>query len=140
LFLFVGGDAGEYSQVSSIYPVLLVHDERMGTAGLGRFLDQEFRRSLGVTPAPIYIHPLIVMTIGDLENLATSVEGFSLRDFLRAYSIANPERMRSVHNFMATSDRFSGLIRPSQDLMEATRDLGERIKAALFPRKPTAAD
>jgi hypothetical protein len=134
------GDAGEYSQVNSIYPVLLVHDERMGTAGLGRFLDQEFRRSLGVTPAPIYIHPLIVMTIGDLENLATSVEGFSLRDFLHAYSIANPERMRSVHNFMATSDQFSGLIRPSKDLMEATRDLGEKIKAALFPRKPTATD
>ena len=80
------------------------------------------------------------MTIGDLENLATSVEGFSLRDFLHAYSIANPERMRSVHNFMATSDQFSGLIRPSKDLMEATRDLGEKIKAALFPRKPTATD
>jgi len=134
------GDAGEYSQVKTIYPVLLVHDERMGTAGLGRFLDQEFRRSLGVTPVGVYIHPLIVMTVGDLENLATSVEGFSLRDFLHAYSLANPERMRSAHNFMATSERFSGLIRPSKDLVDTTYALGERIKAALFPRKPGASD
>jgi hypothetical protein len=129
------GESGEYTLVREIYPVLLVHDERMGTAGLGRFLDQEFRQALGVTPEKIHIHPLIVMTVGDLENLATSVEGFGLRDFLRDYSVANPERMRSVHNFMATSERYSGLIRPSQDLMDATFALGERIKAELFPQK-----
>ncbi len=127
------GEQGEYSLLETIYPVLLVHDERMAAAGTGRFLDEEFRRVLGVTAGKIHVHPLIVMTIADLENLATSIEGFSLREFLKAYSAAHSDRMQSVHNFMATSPEFAGRNRPSKDVMEATFALGERIKAELFP-------
>jgi hypothetical protein len=129
------GEGVDYSHLKAIYPVLLVHDDRMGVAGMGKFLDEEFKCALNVDSEQIYVHPLIVLTITDLENLATSVEGFSLREFLHAYSVANPERLRSVRNFMATSPEFVGKIRPSREVMEATFALGERIKAELFPPK-----
>jgi hypothetical protein len=129
------GEGVDYSHLKAVYPVLLVHDDRMGVAGMGKFLDEEFKRALNIKSEQIYVHPLIVLTITDLENLATSVEGFSLREFLHAYSVANPERLRSVRNFMATSPEFVGKIRPSREVMEATFALGERIKAELFPRK-----
>jgi hypothetical protein len=109
----------------------------MATAGLGHFLDQEFRGLLGTTPNTVYIHPLIVMTIADLENLSTSIQAFSFGDFLHDYSIANPERMQSVHNFMSTSEPYASNIRAPQELIEATYTLGQSIKAALFPQNTT---
>lgn len=133
------GEDGEYRQVKEIYPVLLLHDERMAAPGTGQFLDEEFQRSLGTMVRGIYVHPLIVMTVEDLENLATSVEGFSLREFLKAYSLENPDRMRSVHNFMATSPKFADRIRPSKDVMDATFSLGEKIKAELFATTPASS-
>ncbi|MDP9007496.1 MAG: hypothetical protein M3N91_02110 [Pseudomonadota bacterium] len=128
------GEGVDYSRLRTIYPVLLVHDDRMGVAGMGKFLDDEFKRALNFRFEQIYVHPLIVMTITDLENLATSVEEFSLREFLQDYSIANPERLRSIRNFMATSPKYVGKIRPSREVVEATFAMGERIKAELFPR------
>ena len=128
------GEYGEYRFVKSIYPVLLVHDERMATAGLGHFLDQEFRGLLGTIPNTVYIHPLIVVTIADLENLSTSIQAFSFMDFLHDYSIANPERMQSVHNFLSTSEPYASNIRAPQELIEASYMLGQSIKAELFPK------
>ena len=130
-------DSVDYNYLKAIYPVLLVHDDRMGVAGMGKFLDDEFKRAL-IKSDQIYVHPLIVLTITDLENLSTSVEGFSLRELLHAYSVENPERMRTVRNFMATSPEFVGKIRPSKEVMEATLALGEKIKAQLFPSKANA--
>lgn len=54
------GERDEFSHLQAIYPVLTVHDERMAASGLGRFLDDEFRRLLGSTPLGVTVHPLIV--------------------------------------------------------------------------------
>jgi len=128
------GEGVDYAHLRAIYPVLLVHDDRMGAAGLGKFLDDEFKRVLNFKSDKIYVHSLMVMTITDLENLATSVEGFSLTEFLKDYSIENSERMRSVRNFMASSQRYVDKIRPSREILEASFALGEAIKAELFPK------
>jgi hypothetical protein len=74
--------------------------------------------------------------VNGLEQALADID--SLRDFLHAYSIANPERMRSVHNFMATSQEFAGRNRPSKEVMDATIALGDRIKEELLPAKTHA--
>jgi hypothetical protein len=126
------GEHDDFQHLTQIYPVLMVHDERMAAAGLGSFLDREFRQLLGDIPRKVFVHRLIVMTIADLENLASSVEYFSLMELLGAYSRQDPERMRSVHNFMATSEYASKIV-PSAGLIAATHDLMQIVKAALFP-------
>ena len=127
------GEGGIYRTVAALYPVLTVHDERMAASGLGKFLDAEFQRLLGPVPPGVYVHPLIIVTIADLENLTSSVENFSLRDFLAAYSSAHPDRMRSVHNFMATSD-FTAKIMPSKRLIAASEETMEMLRRELFPK------
>lgn len=97
------GPDQEYAQVVSVYPVLLVFDIRMAAPGIGRFLEKEFRNLLGSVPAGFFVHPLIILTISDLEHLVSGVESLSLQEVLRAYSSADPERVSSVHNFIATS-------------------------------------
>jgi hypothetical protein len=126
------GEHDDFQRLTHIYPVLMVHDERMAAAGLGSFLDREFRQLLGDIPRRIFVHRLIVMTIADLENLASSVEHFSLMELLGAYSRQDPERMRSVHNFMATSE-YAIKIVPSAGLIAATQDLMQIAKVELFP-------
>jgi hypothetical protein len=131
------GEHGEYRDVTALYPLLLVHDERLGAAGTGRFLDEEFRRALGMISGDVYVHPLIVMSIADLEHLVGSAAEFGLLEFLHAYSTGNPERMRSVHNFLATSPEFAGRIRPSSHVMKASYALGDEVKA-LFHGSPAS--
>ena len=136
---WVGADV-DYKHLKVIYPVLLVHDDRMGAAGLGRFLNEEFRRVLDAKSDKIYVHSLIIMTITDLENLATSIEGFSLTTFLNDYSRQNPERLRSIRNFMGSSNEYADKIRPSREIIQATYELAERIKSALFPKAKSNID
>jgi hypothetical protein len=130
------GDGGIYRDITLVYPVLTVHDERMAASGLGKFLDAEFQQLLGHVPRGIHVHPLIIVTIADLENLTSSVENFSLREFLAAYSSAHPDRMRSVHNFMATSS-FTAKIKPSRRLIAASEETMVMLRQQLFP-KPDA--
>jgi hypothetical protein len=129
------GDGNAYSDAAEIYPILTAYDERMGASGLGKFLDDEFQRLLGVVPPKITVHPLIVLTVGELENLTSSVEQFSLREFLGAYSRRHPDRMRSVHDFMARSE-FAEKIRPSQIVRDESERFMDIVKAELFPPKP----
>ena len=42
-------------------------------------------------------------TVGDLENLETPTASFAMRDLLQDYTRECPDRMRSLHQFMATS-------------------------------------
>jgi hypothetical protein len=44
------GASGEFAEAAKIYPVLVVHDERLGVPGSGKFLDDEFRSLLGTVP------------------------------------------------------------------------------------------
>jgi hypothetical protein len=49
--------------------VLVVHDERMGSPGVGVFLNRIFAELSGDVGTRVRVAPLIVMTIHDLEKL-----------------------------------------------------------------------
>jgi hypothetical protein len=76
------GASGEFAEAAKIYPVLVVHDERLGVPGSGKFLDDEFKSLLGMVPPDVVVAPLTIMTIGDLENLETSDTELGLRELL----------------------------------------------------------
>jgi len=118
----------DFSQAERIYPVLLVHDQLLDAPVHGQFLAGEFQRALYPDKAPrigdmqkgrFRITPLILMTIEDLENLETSTRHFALRDLLCEYSAACPDRMESLHDFIARSS-FGREIRYSQSLAAKT--------------------
>jgi hypothetical protein len=132
------GQDGEYRAIRALYPVLLVFDQRMGAPGLGHFLNVEFRRLLGTVPQDVFVHPLIILTIGDLEHLVSAVESLSLEAFLRAYSAADPDRLSSVHNFIAHSD-YLNAVRESSVLSEVMEDFMSAARAELRPSEPSAA-
>jgi hypothetical protein len=124
---------GEFARAEIIYPVLVVHDERLGIPGSGKFLDDEFISLLGPVQRGVTVAPLTIMTVGDLENLETSTASFALRDLLRDYTRECPDRMRSLHQFMATSPVFAARLRPSQRVRDASEELMRRMKINLFP-------
>jgi hypothetical protein len=124
------GPDQEYAQVTSSYPILLVFDARMAAPGVGRFLEKEFRALLGTVPSGFFVHPLIILTVADLEHLISGVESLSLEAFLRAYSMADPERLSSVHNFIATSS-YLNQVRSSPILEELTEELMAAARAEL---------
>jgi hypothetical protein len=127
------GVSSEFAEAAKIYPVLVVHDERLGVPGSGKFLDNEFKSLLGMVPSGVVVAPLTIMTIGDLENLETSVTGFGLRDLLCDYTRECPDRMRSLHQFMATSS-YATKLRASKRVLEASENLMRRMRDGLFPK------
>ena len=120
-----------YAGVTSVFPVLLVFDERMGTPGIGHFLESEFRIHLGPVPAGRIVHPVIVLTIFDLEHLVWGVESLSLQVFFRAYSAADFERLSSVHNFISRS-AFYNQVGQSEKLEELSRQFMEEAQKEII--------
>jgi hypothetical protein len=130
------GPRREYADASVVFPVLVVFDERMSAPGTGHFLANEFRTLLGTTPPGIFVHPLIVTTVNDLEHLVYGVEALSLQEFLRAYGRADPDRNSSIHNFIAGSP-YLNQVRSSSALEEATEGLLTAARAELLgPQQP----
>ena len=124
------GPNNAFMGVNRLHPVLLVHDTRMDTPALGQFLDGEFRRLLGPVPEGKTVAPLTVMTVQDIEGLESSVEAFTLIDLLDAYAAACPDRLRSLHNFMAFSD-YGRKIVPSRFLMENAEEVLQVLQREL---------
>jgi hypothetical protein len=79
------------------------------------------------------------MTIGDLENLETSITGFGLSDLLCDYTRECPDRMRSLHQFMATSP-YATMLKPSKRVVNASEELMRRMRDGLFPGGTAAAE
>ena len=129
------GPDREYVGVAQVYPVLTVFDSRMAAPGSGQFLDEEFRARLGPVPNGIQVHRLIILTIGDLEHLVFGIEAMSLREFLHAYSIADPDRISSVHNFIAGS-KYLNEVRSSPVLEDVSKEFIQVVRAELFPNAP----
>jgi hypothetical protein len=73
------------------------------------------------------------MTIQDLENLEKSINNFSLVELLEDYSRECPDRMRSLHNFIAFSG-YGAKIRPSDFLMDASIGIHDVLIRELFPK------
>jgi hypothetical protein len=132
------GPSGEFAKAAKIYPVLVVYDERLGIPGSGKFLDDEFKSLLQPMPRGIAVAPLTIMPIGDLENLETSTASFAMRDLLKDYTRECPDRMRSLHQFMATS-AYAARLKPSQRVRDASEEVMRRIRTNLFPDGLTLA-
>lgn len=127
------GPQRELAQVKVIYPALVVHDQRLCSPGTATFLNQEFRHHLGDVPRGMHVHNLIVLTVSDIENLASSVENFGFTEFLKDYSNQVPGRNVSVHDFMAMSEGYSTLVKLSNTLRETSDGIMDAIKRELFP-------
>ncbi|MGH9461139.1 MAG: hypothetical protein ACRD1X_07965 [Vicinamibacteria bacterium] len=133
------GSQDEFRVAEVIYPVLIVHDALLGAPVYGNFLAGELNELLqsrmcqGDTPRRrVTVAPLTVMTIADLEALEESVNHFALRDLLRDYTRECPDRLRSLHNFIAFS-RYGGTMYQSAYLTRKTGKLLKRTQEALFP-------
>jgi hypothetical protein len=75
------------------------------------------------------------MTVRDLEHLESSVGQFGFCQLLADYSRECPDRMRSLHNFIAFSG-YADKIKPSERLIEKSTELVTRASHALFGPKP----
>jgi hypothetical protein len=126
------GQQDEFDGLSVIYPVLVAHDTRLDAPALGNFLEGEMRGLLGTVPSGKRVAPLTVMTIQDLENLEKSINDFSLTGLLEDYSRECPDRMRSLHNFIAFS-AYAPKIKPSDFLIDASKDILDVLIKELFP-------
>jgi hypothetical protein len=133
------GPNGEFAGVNVLYPVLLVHDTRLDTPGLGAFLEVEFRTLLGEISVEKVVAPLTVMTIEDLESLESSVEKFSFVELLAAYTRACRDRMQSLHNYMAFSD-YGRRIVPSRYLMESSSEILDVLERELFTKTDSTTE
>jgi hypothetical protein len=127
---------GEFADTAIIYPVLVVHDTRLDAPALGHFLENDFRSLLATVPPGKRVAPLTVMTIQDLENLERSVESFSFVKLLEDYSRECPDRMRSLHNYLAFSD-YAKKIMPSGFLIDASIGILDLLQKELFPAPPS---
>jgi hypothetical protein len=128
------GDSNEFAAAQRIYPILVVHDARLDAPAHGNFLQREFTALLGSIPES-KVAPLTIMTIQDLENLESSVGQFGLRQLLADYTRECPDRIRSLHNYIAFSN-YGKMIAPSVRVMESTKELGDRAHGEFFPTTP----
>lgn len=128
-----GGDI-DPDRVKRVFPVLVVHDERMGSPGVGVFLNRLFAEQLGEVATHKAVAPLAIMTIHDLECLESSKE-FTLRELLSAYAADSNGGMISVHNFLAHNVTFRNKLRPNEALMTRSFELVDQLRERLFPSR-----
>ncbi len=127
------GPNKELTAARTLYPVLVVHDERLSYPGTTAFLNKEFRRCLGDVPAGKRVESVIILTVADIENLASSVENFGFAEMVRDYAVQCPARNDSVLNFLYHS-RYGALVKPAQKLCDTTEAIMSALKQTLFPK------
>jgi hypothetical protein len=135
------GSHKEFCKARLVYPVLLVHDQLLDAPVHGHHLALEFKELLSpdnelpsgeLVKAHLRIAPLIIMTVDDLENFEVSIEHFAFRDLLSAYSQHSPDRLMSLHNFIAVS-AFKNHIYQNKTLAAAGFKILEEAKESVFP-------
>jgi len=128
----------DHNQLCRIYPVLVVHDERLASPGVGAFLNERFRERLGdVARAKVRVEDLTIVTIHDLETKESS-DGFSLTALLAAYVAGSRGGMISLHNFLARHPIYSTMVRPNETLMAKSLAEVDELRNRFFPK--TAGD
>ena len=75
---------------------------------------------------------LTPLTVSDLELLESSLQNFSLRSLLSDYSHAAPDRMISLHNFVARS-KYGDQLVPNMALIKKSEELLETAIRRLYP-------
>ena len=107
---------------ATLYPILLVNDPLISTPIHSSFLADEFKRLLApdsiasngtMIKGSWKVLPLILMSIQDLEDLETSTQYFSFREFLLDYDATCKDRVISVHNYMGTSPKYRDRLKHS---------------------------
>ncbi len=135
------GNGDEFRTVGFIYPVLIVHDTFLTSPVYGSFFASEFAAHLepdstlasGVfVKQDLRVAPVIVMSIDDLENLETSVEHFGFRDLLADYSWSCPDRLMSLHNFIAFSTRYRDTMYHNRNLASSALEILDKCGEAVF--------
>ncbi len=119
-------------QLARIFPVLVVHDDRMGSPGIGVFLNRIFMDLANdIDKTRVSLAPLTIMTISDLENIESS--SFHMRELLKDYVCDSGGGMVSLHNYMATDPKYKGRVRPSEALQRKSFEFTYHLQHALFP-------
>jgi hypothetical protein len=135
------GENQEFGKVKRIYPVIIVHDSLLSAPVFGQFFASEFLKLLipDITTqvghcikGGLSITLPIIITIDDLENLETSIEHFGFRDLLSDYSKSCPDRVESLHNFIASS-RYNQHMYHNRNTAAASLDIMGKIKEVFFP-------
>jgi hypothetical protein len=138
------GENQEFSEAKKIYPVLVVQDTLLNAPLYGEFFASEFLKLLGVDSFPLNGQFLIgnlvvtlpiIITIDDLENLETSIEHFGFREMLSDYSKSCPDRIVSLHNFIASSP-YNKKMYHNKAIASSTIDIVNKSKKAFFPDAP----
>lgn len=132
----------EFDPSARIIPILLVHDPHLDAPVHSHVLAQEFAALMRkgdrgddwseMRVGQRRIAHLIVLTLDDLETLETSSNKFAIIDCLREYAAACPDRMVSVHNFLAAS-RFRPLLRHNAWLAERFTEILNRSMKRILP-------
>ncbi|MBC8263560.1 MAG: hypothetical protein H8E47_05490 [Anaerolineales bacterium] len=134
------GQNKEFSETQLIYPVLVVHDPFLAAPVYGNSLASEFKtlltpdaelRSGELKKGQIRIAPLIVMTVENLEDLETSIEHFGFRDLLADYTRSCPDRLMSLHNFIAFSE-YGQQMRHNRSIAAKGLELLGKSQEAIF--------
>ena len=141
------GSAGiDLTRTRFVLPVLLVHDGLLDAPGFGNVLAEEFRTHLHpdsgdsggwMVKGGHRIAPLIIMTTDDLERLESSLSTFSLVELLKAYSAAHPDRMVSLHNYLAANSKRFPLIH-NKNMASRCMTILEDCMRRVFPDKAAA--
>jgi len=79
----------------------------------------------------LLVAPLIMITIDDLENLETSIKYFSLLNLLHDYSTSVPDRIVSLHNYIATSD-YKNKIYRNKYVYQKTEEILNMTKEIIY--------
>jgi len=127
-----------------VYPVLVVHDRLLQEPLVTKFLADLLTAELGASRVSgswqwqvdgFRFAPLTILTIDDLENLESS-HGIDFIELLRSYSADVPKRNGSLHDYIASTEKFRDELRINQTLAKAARDfLGDCVRR-VFGREP----
>jgi hypothetical protein len=132
----------DLARTKRMFPVLLVHDDMLDAPVFGHFLAEEFRHQLQpdcldtggwMVKGHFRVAPLVVMTIDDLECLESSLIKFTLVDLLKAYSTTTPDRLVSLHNFLAADSGQFPLIR-NKSLASGCMTILDECMRRVFPK------
>jgi hypothetical protein len=136
------------SDIRLVYPVLVVHDRLLQEPMATSYLAELLVRELAACPVPgswqwevngFCFAPLTILTIDDLENLESS-SGIDVLDLLHSYSADVPKRNGSLHDYIASTERFRDELRINQTLAEATRGFLDDCVRRVFGRDPDEKD
>lgn len=127
-----------------VYPVLVVHDRLLQEPMASSYFAELLVQELAASRVPcswqweidsLRFAPLTIMTLDDLENLENS-RGIDILDLLHSYSADVPKRNGSLHDYVATTERFREELRISQTLANAAREFLADCIRRVFGRDP----